>query len=27
MLLALILTIYSGVEYFSKNIKLITKSM
>ena len=27
MWLALILTIYSGVEYFSKNIKLITKSM
>jgi len=27
MWLALILTIYSGVEYFAKNIKLITKSM
>lgn len=27
MWLALVLTIYSGVEYFSKNIKLITKSM
>ncbi|AFS70137.1 MULTISPECIES: CDP-diacylglycerol--glycerol-3-phosphate 3-phosphatidyltransferase [Exiguobacterium] len=27
MWLALVLTIYSGLEYFSKNIKLITKSM